>query len=178
MRRLLLAWYLPLLAAILVAIVAVIVVGISDPAADSRDPYYRVGLKVGVVLRYVVLVGLATFLAQRLARSLAADEGGRRRPVWIALWGAGLAVVLALTILPPLLGSSDEERGADQFRAGFIKGCSDQQPGTFCTCLFDTLSRDPASDTMPELERLFQEAQRGGAPPLVVRQAAARCGGR
>ena len=85
--------------------------------------------------------------------------------------------MLGVAVLPRLLGPSDEERRADEFRAGFIDGCSRQQPRAFCACLFETLSTDPAGDTMPELDKLFAEAQRTGVPPPPAEQAATRCAG-
>lgn len=175
MRRFLLGWYLPLLAAVLAGILAALIVAANDPGAEYANQAYGAGVSVGFVSRYVALAALGTWLAQRLARSLAPREGGSRRPGRIAVWGASLTVVLALAIVPPLLGSSAEERRADDFRAGFVDGCSDQQPRTFCTCLYERLNRDPAGDTARELEALIGQAQRTGVAPAALERAAARC---
>lgn len=170
-------WPLPLLAAVVAAVVTAIVVGTADPYGDYANRSFREGANAGVVLRYALLAALAAWLAQRLAASFARRRSGEAGSRPAVLWSLALAVVAGLMIVPPLVGPSKEERRARDLRAGFVDGCARRQPRDYCTCLFNRLRKDPAADTQAEVEAVLRRAGETGVAPAPMQRAARACAG-
>jgi hypothetical protein len=173
------------------AAVGVLVLVLTHPTAAYTNDAYREGATFGFLLRYVTLGLLAALLIRAL-----------RRRTRTALAGIGLAVVLALAIVPPLLDTQTEsekrraaavaeddpaQRDAAEVRAGAIDGCVDstkrELEGTpeegridadkYCTCFIDAIVAGPENDAA-ELEAMAIEV-RSGAPTPKLERAATRC---
>lgn len=180
------------LAGVLVGVVAgLLLLVLTEPTSAYTNDSYRRGASVGFVLRYASLGLVAALLARALRHG--------RRPV---LAGIGLAVVLTLAIIPPVLDTKSESekrraeavaaddpagRRAADFRAGAIDGCVDQAEqelqGTpeaddldadvYCTCFVDAILEGPDRDSA-QLQAATA-ALRSGKPPAELQRKHERC---
>ena len=178
-----------LVGAIAGTLVGAVLLVTTHPTSAYTNDAYREGASAGFVIRYVVL-GVAAALLLRIVR---------RRP---ALAGVGLAVVLAVAIVPPALDDQSEsekrkaaavaeddpnERQLAEFRAGLIDGCvtstrrelegEPQAKGFdadgYCTCLVDAVVARPGR-TIPEMQAVMSQIQSSGPPPE-MQEAMGRC---
>jgi hypothetical protein len=174
------------------AIVGAVLLVTTDPTSAYLNDAYRQGASEGFVVRYAALGVAAAFLLRVV----------RRRPIPA---GVGLAILLALAILPPTLDTQTEsekrkaaavaeddpaKRQVADFRAGLIDGCVTRVrrdlEGTpevdafdtdqYCTCLVDAVVATPGR-TLPEMEAIMSELQDKGSPPPEVQRAMERCVG-
>jgi hypothetical protein len=156
-----------------------------DPSRSRGNEAFEEGYRRGFILRYVSLGAIAFVLADGLVGRMRRGGSPADRPV--LAFAAGLVLVCALAIVPPLTTEgSPEEREGEQFRAGFLDGCTKNRNAVqagpeevarrYCTCLLDALARDRDQQ---ELERFLREANRairsGRAPPRPFVRAAAGC---
>ncbi len=173
------------------AAVGVVLLVTLDPTGAYTNDSFRAGATAGFVLRYATL-GLVGALLLRALR------GGRHR----AAAGVGLAIVLALAILPPALDEKtpseqrrseatdieDPERRADaDLRAGAIDGCVEngteeddrlfREEGIdeqrYCTCFIDAFIEGPEDD-LAQLQAMNRELTSGEPSPRAER-IARRC---
>jgi hypothetical protein len=172
------------------AIVGAVLLVTTHPTSAYTNDAYRQGASVGFILRYVALGVAAAFLLRVV----------RRYPIPA---GIGLAVLLALAILPPTLDTQTEsekrraaavaeddpaKRQAADFRAGVIDGCVTRVrrdlEGTpeadgfdtdhYCTCVVDAVVAKPGR-TLPEMEAIMSELQAKGSLPPELQRATERC---
>jgi hypothetical protein len=150
---------------------AAIVGAITNPYAERADEAYRHGAQTGLVIRYTVLGALAAGLADLLIARRRRGELGRAG----LLQAAALVVVVLAMAIPPFVGGYD---GGDELRdqhAGFVDGCSANQPRRYCECLWSRLNEDPAADSTAEREAITDRFRATGRPPAVLQKAVDAC---
>lgn len=178
------------------AAVGLLLLAASDPSDSSTNDAYRSGQRVGYLVRYAALGAAAAALAVLVLRPREGTSNGM-----LALYLGGLAVVLSLAILPPLLDeeSASEHRRAEavrsgderaEFRAGAIDGCVEGVRNRFgsqveqarldidayCECLIDRLMAR-AANRGESLQAVGAQLQGVNQPSWALR-AADRCGRR
>jgi hypothetical protein len=139
---------------------------------------YETGRRVGFVCRYVVLGAIGFTLAGRL---LAQRESGASLSTGLLI---GLAIVVLLAVVPPLVQDSPGERQRNQVESNFMDGCmrtstqqvSDDIAHRYCECTLTRLGRGRDDD---EFTRLMREAEqaldRGAEPDPELLRAAQAC---
>jgi hypothetical protein len=165
----------------IVGLIIGIVLAYGFDSGAPGDSDYEAGRRVGFVFRYVVLGAIGFALAAKVAALRRAGED----PSHAAY--LGLAVVVLLAIVPPIVQGRPGDQQRDEFRAGFIAGCIDNSrpplgekaARSYCECMHDTLVNGRDKDELRRLMRATDLAiQSGQQPPAEVVSAAERCAAR
>jgi hypothetical protein len=174
----------PALAALAVVIIAGVLAAVSD-SWPSGGNAYSIGGDIGLVARYACLAALGAWLIQRILAVVARARIGAARPAAAAPLAAGLAVVLAVAIVPlflsdpktPLAPSSSSPASSAEadLRAGFMSGCTRANPQTYCECVLEIVQRDPRADSLSEWTAIARRMQQTGQPQEPFLSAARTC---
>ena len=157
--------------AVVCGALAVALALIFDPAEGSGSGSYEGGARFGEIFRYVLLGAAGGACLERLR---AGARGG-------ILWGVGVLAAGALIVGPAIDTISEgkpEDRRAEEFRAGFIAGCSDGMRaqgypeaviGPYCGCLHREVAQDRR---LEETEAILRS---GGQAPEWLVKVTERC---
>ena len=165
---------------VFVVVAAVVTLAVVFAVATGRygDPPSPSGL-FGWIVRYTLLALAGVFLAGQVIELWSRRRGGEQRATAkLAAAAAGLAVVLAVALLPALVGANSRDEHLAERRAELVDECAAAGgPRAVCACLFDELAA-AGVDAEQEYYSLQREIERTGAPPVRLRHVAERCAGR
>ena len=168
----------PFLGAGIAAATAAIVNAITNPYAEKVDDAYRYGAQTGLVLRYTTLGALAAWLVDLLARH-ARRHGSLRAALAercaALLQAVALLAVVLVAVIPMFVGGYGADDELRDSHAGFIDGCRENAPASYCECLWTRLRKDPATDTLAELNSMNASVIATGTPPPPLRRAVRAC---
>jgi hypothetical protein len=166
-----------LIGAATAGVAAIVVSVLTHPYAEDANAAHRHGQQTGLVIRYIVLGALAGYLIGWLVRYMRMDAPMQRAiGDWpVALRVLGLLIVGLIAVVPLFVGGYGDDEEKRGFRAGFIDGCSNNAPRSYCECMFARFERDPAADTTEEQVAIMRRVQQTRKPTPELRRAAVAC---